>query len=55
MDGLHVAVATLCSLAIFPPSGAPGQIDWRPPFVEHLFGLVVFVAILISPGSEVPH
>ena len=50
--GLHVAIATLCSLAIFPLSGALGEISWRLPFLEHLFGLVVFAAILVSPTSE---
>jgi MFS family permease len=52
--GLHVSIATLCSLAIFPMSGFLGAISWRLPFIEHLFGLVVFAAILFSPGSEVP-
>jgi MFS family permease len=52
--GLHVSIATLCSLAIFPLSGFLGDISWRLPFLEHLFGLVVFVGILASPASEVP-
>ncbi|MBV1688343.1 MFS transporter [Novosphingobium sp. G106] len=52
--GLHVAIATLFSLAIFPLSGFLGDISWRLPFLEHLFGLVVFAAILVSPLSEVP-
>lgn len=52
--GLHVSVATLCSLAIFPMSGFLGDISWRLPFLEHLFGLVVFAAILASPVTELP-
>jgi MFS family permease len=52
--GLHVSIATLCSLLIFPLSGYLGDISWRLPFFEHLFALVVFAAILISPASEVP-
>lgn len=52
--GLHVAIATLCSLAIFPMSGYLGDISWRLPFWEHMFGLVVFAAILLSPVTELP-
>jgi MFS family permease len=52
--GLHVSIATLCSLAVFPMSGYLGDISWRLPFLEHLFALIVFVAILVSPASEVP-
>jgi MFS family permease len=52
--GLHVSIATLCSLAVFPLSGYLGDISWRLPFLEHLFALIVFAAILVSPASEVP-
>jgi MFS family permease len=52
--GLHVSIATLCSLAIFPMSGYLGDISWRFPFLEHMFGLVVFAAILASPITELP-
>ena len=52
--GLHVSIATLCSLLIFPMSGYLGDISWRLPFFEHLFGLVVFAAILVSPVTELP-
>jgi MFS family permease len=52
--GLHISIATLCSLAIFPLSGFLGDISWRLPFLEHFFALVVFAAILVSPTSEVP-
>jgi MFS family permease len=52
--GLHVSIATLGSLAIFPLSGYLGDISWRLPFFEHMFGLVVFAAILFTPASEVP-
>ncbi|MDR2857751.1 MAG: MFS transporter [Novosphingobium sp.] len=52
--GLHVAIATMCSLAIFPLTGVLGDISWRLPFLEHLFGLAVFAAILASPVSEMP-
>lgn len=44
--GLHVAVATLCSLAILPLSGVLGQISWRLPFAEYASGLVMFAALL---------
>lgn len=52
--GLHVSIATLCSLLIFPMSGYLGDISWRLPFFEHMFGLVVFAAILFSPVTELP-
>ncbi|MBW8753024.1 MAG: MFS transporter [Sphingomonadales bacterium] len=52
--GLHVSIATLCSLLVFPLSGFLGDISWRLPFFEHLFALVVFAAILVSPTTEVP-
>lgn len=52
--GLHVAVATLCSLAIFPISGLLGQISWRLPFLEYLFGLVVFAALLFGKDMILP-
>jgi MFS family permease len=52
--GLHIAIATLCSLVIFPMSGFLGNMSWRLPFLEHLFGLVVFAAILVSPVTDVP-
>jgi MFS family permease len=52
--GLHVSIATLCSLAIFPMSGFLGDISWRLPFLEHLFALGVFVAILASPAHDEP-
>src|SRR5258706_5459740 len=52
--GLHVSIATLSSLLVFPLSGFLGDISWRLPFFEHLFALGVFAAILVSPAIEVP-
>ncbi len=52
--GLHVSIATFCSLLVYPLSGFLGDISWRLPFFEHLFALVVFAAILVSPTIDVP-
>jgi predicted MFS family arabinose efflux permease len=52
--GLHVSIAIFCSLAIFPLSGFLGDIGWRLPFLEYLFGLVVFAILLFSRDQGGP-
>ena len=44
--GLHIAAATFSTLIINPLSGFIGSFDWRYPFIEYLFGLVLFAAML---------
>jgi len=51
--GLHIAVATLCSMALFPVLGALGEISWRGPFAAYgAAGLVLGgLALLVRGGS----
>jgi len=46
--GLHVSIATLCSLVIMPAAGVLGDASWRWPFLLYLIGLVVFVVLLFG-------
>ena len=53
--GLHVAIATFCTLFIHPLSGVLGNISWRLPFAEYAVGLVLFAALAAGRSSgEVP-
>ena len=52
--GLHIAVATLCSLALFPVLGALGEIGWRAPFLSYALiggGLAILALFIRDPGS----
>jgi MFS family permease len=50
--GLHVAVAILGSLFIFPLAGQLGEISWRLPFALYAGGAILIVGLLFSRGNS---
>jgi len=49
--GLHVAVAILGSLFIFPLAGQLGEISWRLPFALYAGGAILVLGLLFNRGS----
>ena len=52
--GLHVAVATFCTLFIHPLSGFLGNIGWHWPFIEYFVGLILFAALAAGRDRAKP-